>query len=165
MDHREVVQLLESNLARQLHWISSADTKVAFVFTVATGMLGLLAAISPNSTSAWTIAPAVFASFAGALGAAALLFVSFASFPRTEGPKGSLIYFAGIAQRSADQFKETILGLSLDAYTADLATQCHRNAEIATRKFAWIQRALLFLYLSVPPWALSLWLLYAGTQP
>ena len=164
MEHRELVPLLETNLARQLHWISSADTKAAFVFTLTTAMLGLLAAIAPRTTSAWTIAPAVFASFAGALGAAALLFVSFASFPRTKGPKRSLIYCAGIAQRSADQFKEGIYGLSVDAYTADLAAQCHRNAEIATRKFAWIQRALFCLYLSVPPWALALWLLY-GTQP
>jgi hypothetical protein len=53
-----------------------------------------------------------------------------------------------------------VLDLTIDAYLEDLTVQCHRNAEIATRKFVWIQRALLCLYLSVVPWALALWLLY-----
>lgn len=162
MEHRESVPFLEANLARQLHWIAAADTKAAFAFTLITAMLGLLAAIAPRNPSAWSVATAVFTSFAVALGAAGLLFLSFASFPRTGGPKGSLIYCNGIAQRSGEQFKQAVDQLSLDAYAADLAAQCHRNAEIATRKFAWIQRALLCLYLAVLPWVLALWLLYSA---
>ncbi len=165
MEHRDLVPILETNLSGQLHWISSADRKAAFAFTLTTAMLGLLAAIAPRTMHAWTIAPAIFASFAGALGVAALLFVSLASFPRTEGPKGSLVYCGGIAQRTAEQFKDAVCALSIEAYVADLAAQCHRNAEIAAGKFLWIQRALLCLYLSVPPWALAVWLLYAATQP
>jgi len=164
MEHRDLIPLLESNLARQLHWIASADTKAGFAFALTTAMLGLLAAIAPARASAWTMGPAVFTSFAVALGATALVFLSFASFPRTEGPKGSLIYCVGISQRSADQFRDAINALTLDAYTADLAAQCHRNAEIANRKFTWIQRAMLCLYISVLPWALALWLLYSGTH-
>ena len=99
MENRDLIPLLESNLARQLHWIA-----------------------------------------------------------------GSMIYCGGISQRSAEQFREAISALSPETYIADLALQCHRNAEIATRKFTWIQRALFCLYLSVIPWVLALWLLYSATH-
>ena len=164
MENKELVPILEANLARQLHWIASADSKAAFAFTLTTAMLGILAAIAPRDSSAWAVAPAIFTSFAVALGVAALLFLSFAALPRTEGPKGSLIFCGGISQRSAAQFKEAIFAVTPDTYAADLAVQCHRNAEIATTKFAWIQRALFCLYLSVVPWALALWLLYSATH-
>ena len=164
MEHRELVALLESNLARQLHWINSADTKAAFAFTLNTAMLGLLAAAAPRSATNWALAPAIFASFAVALGVTSLLFLSFASFPRAKGPKGSLIYFGGIAQRGENQFKEAIQGLNNELYMDDLAAQCYRNAEIATRKFSWIQRAFFCLYISILPWTLALWLLYSATK-
>jgi hypothetical protein len=163
MDHKELVPLLESNLDRQLQWIAAADKKAAFTFTLATAMLGILASVAPKSACAWTIAPAIFTCFSVALSVSALFCLSFATFPRTKGPRGSLVFCAGIAQRSADQFKEATDCLSLEAYTADLALQCHRNAEIATLKFTWIQRALVCLYFSVIPWAIALWLLYSGT--
>ena len=163
MDHQELVPLLESNLSRQLHWIYSADTKAKFAFTLATAMLGVLAAVASGDAEAWGKAPAIFASFATALGVASLLSVSFATFPRTKGPKGSLIYCGGIAERTLDQFREAVSAVSSDSYVADLGAQCHRNAEIATAKFLWVQRALRCLYLSVPPWALAIWLLYAKT--
>jgi hypothetical protein len=162
MDHPDLIQFLENNLERQLHWIGAADSKAVFVFTLNTAMLGLLAAVAPASPERWTIAPAIFASFSVVLGLASLLFISFSAFPRTEGTKGSLIYFGGIAQRNLDQFKKATSGLTQDAYTDDLMSQCYRNAEIATRKFTWVQRALLCLYLSVIPWGLALFLLYSA---
>jgi len=162
VEPRDLATLLEANLGRQLYWIGSADSKAVFGFALNTAMLGFLAAVAPKSATNWTIAPAVFASFAAALGLVSLLFLSFAAFPRTKGPKGSLIYCDGVSQRSADQFKQAILSLATEAYVEDLASQCHRNAEIASKKFAWVQRALLCLYISVPPWALALWLLYSA---
>jgi hypothetical protein len=165
MEVSDRIAFLEANLARQLHWIRLADSKVAFVFTANTAMLGILAGIAPASTASWTTAPAICASFALAFGIAGLLFLSFAAFPRTGGPKGSLLFFGGIAQRDSEQFKRAVLSLSHEAYIDDLSTQCHRNGEIATQKFAWVQRALFCLYLSVIPWGLSLWLLYNGQTP
>lgn len=164
MDHREQILFLETNLGRQLLWIAAADTKAAFAFTVNTAMLGVLAAVAPKSAATWTIAPAIFASFAVALGLASLIFLSFASFPRTQGPKGSLIFCGGIAQRNLEQFKQAVTSLTAGAYIDDLVAQCHRNAEIAICKFSWIQRALLCLYLSVTPWALALFLLYSAAK-
>lgn len=154
------VNILEATLARQLGWIAAADTKVSFVFAIDTAMLGVLAAVSPRAGSAWSVAPAICAAFAVVFGLATLLLLCFASFPRTKGPTNSLIYFGGIAQRDADQFRDAVSRLSLESYTTDLAAQCHRNAEIASRKFIWVQRAVVSLYLSVLPWGGAILLLY-----
>jgi len=160
MEKRDRVTLLESNLERQLHWIQTADNKAAFAFGMSAAMLGLLAAIAPNSTREWATIPAVLASFAVVLNVAALLFLSFATFPRTTGPKGSLIYCGTIAERNVDQFSDAIRSLSADEYLLDLSAQCHRNAEIAALKFKWAQRAMLALYFAIAPWVVALWLLY-----
>lgn len=161
MDGKELVPILESNLARQLHWIASADSKGAFIFSLTAAMLGLLAAVAPSAPITWTIAPAITTAFAVASAFASLVCLSFAAFPRTDGPKASLIYCGGVAQRDANQFNEQVHQLSIDAYTADLALQCHRNAVIACEKFKWVQRAMISLYISLVPWALSVWLLYS----
>lgn len=164
MNSIERVAFLEATLTRQLHWIDVADSKVTFGFAVNTTMLGVLAAMTPASSAGWSTVPAICASFAIAFELAALLFLSFASFPRTLGPKGSLLFFGGITQRNPDQYKQAVQSLSVKAYTNDLSEQCHRNAEIAAKKFSWVQRALTCVYLSVPPWGLSLWLLYDATS-
>ncbi|TFH58738.1 MAG: hypothetical protein E4G91_09330 [Candidatus Zixiibacteriota bacterium] len=156
----DIASFLERNLSRQITWISVADSKISFVFAVNTAMLGVLAAVSPKVAIGWDVAPAIFAAFAAAFGLASLLFLSFASFPRTKGPKNSLIYFGGIAQRDVNQFKQATCEMTLDSYIEDLSAQCHRNAEIAERKFIWVQRALIALYLSVPPWCVAVYLLY-----
>ena len=163
MNENERVTFLETTLTRQLHWIDVADSKVTFGFAVNTTMLGVLAVMAPASPADWSTAAAIVASFAFTLEVAALLFLSFASFPRTHGPKGSLLFFGGITQRSPDQYKEAVQSLSVEAYITDLTAQCHRNAEIAAQKFAWVQRALICVYLSVLPWGLSIWFLY-GTS-
>lgn len=154
------ISFLEGNLSRQLAWISAADSKGSFIFALDTAMLGILAAVIPKSGTAWEIAPAIVASFSAIFGLASVLFLCFSSFPRTDGPKKSLIFFGGIAQRDGKQFTEAVSLLNHESYLADLSTQCHRNAEIAHSKFIWIRRALISLYLSVVPWAIAIFLLY-----
>ena len=160
INETERIGFLEKNLARQIAWINAADSKISFVFAIDTVMIGLLAAVSPKAAGGWTVAPAIFAAFATVFGLASLIFLSLASFPRTKGPRSSLIFFGGIAQRDADQFRKAASEMSAEAHFNDLCAQCHRNAEIAERKFAWVQRALLALYLSVAPWFVALYLLY-----
>lgn len=162
MESDERISLLEANLARQLQWISWSDTKSAFIFSVTATMVGLLAAVSPANISLWSTAQAVVASFTVAAAAAVFIFLSLATFPRTDGPKGSLVYCGGIAQRELAQFGDEIFAVSNDGYARDLAAQCHRNAALACEKFKWIQRAMIALYLAVGPWAVSVWLLYSG---
>ncbi len=160
MEITERIRFLETNLGRQLSWIGAADSRSALAFALNTGMLGVLAAISPKQATAWAVAPAVFASFAVVFALGSLVCLTFASFPRVDGPRGSLVFFGGIAQRTAEQFKEAVNVLSDESYVDDLANQCHRNAEIANRKFSWVQRAFVCLYLAVPPWGLAIFLLY-----
>jgi len=160
INNTERISFLEENLARQLAWISAADSKISFVFAIDTAMLGLLAAVSPMAVCSWRVAPAVFAGFAAVFGLTSLILLSLASFPRTKGPKSSLIFFGGIAQRDASQFKESVCEMSPESHLDDLCAQCHRNAEIADRKFAWVQWATVALYLSVVPWFCAIYLLY-----
>lgn len=162
MSNDEKRNILESNLARQLGWIAAADSKISFVFAIDTAMLGLLAVISPTSVCAWSTAPAIFATLATILILGSLLLLSFASFPRTEGPKNSLIYFGGIVKKSSEQFSNTILNLNTNDYIVDLTLQIHRNAEIAYCKTKWVQRALISMYASLIPWVLAIYLLYKG---
>lgn len=164
MESKERITLLEANLARQLQWIAWSDTKSAFIFSVTAAMVGLLAAASPTGIGTWTTPQAVSASFTVAAAAAAFIFLSLATFPRTDGPKGSLVYCGGVARRDQAQFGDEILKVSIEQYAKDLAAQCHRNAVIACEKFKWIQRAMISLYLAVAPWAVAVWLLYSGPK-
>ena len=161
MEIKERMALLEANLTRQLQWIAWSDTKSGFIFTVTAAMVGLLAAVSPADITLWTTPQAIFATFTVAPAAAAFIFLSFATFPRTDGPKGSLIYCGGIAQRDLGQFRKEILAASAEGYAEDLVAQCHRNSVIACEKFKWVQRAMIALYLTIGPWALAVWLLYS----
>jgi hypothetical protein len=160
VEKNELIAVLEKSLNRQLDWVKSADTKAAFSFAMNTAMLGVLAAMAPKHAASWTTLQAVFASFAAFFGFISLASLSVAAYPRTQGPKQSLIFSAGIAQRSTDQFKQAMVVLDEDAYITDLAEQCHRNAEIAITKFSWVQRAVFCMYVAVVPWAVALWLLY-----
>jgi len=75
-----------------------------------------------------------------------------------------MLFFGGIAKRDLGQFTEAACQISAEAYADDLCMQCHRNAEIADRKFTWVQRAFVALYLSVIPWCLAVYLLYNSTR-
>lgn len=161
MDEHGRIQFLEDNLARQLAWIAAAESKIPFVFSANTIMIGLLAALSPSSVCDWTTRSVVLASIAAVLGLTSLLLLSLASFPKTKGPKGSLIYFGGIVKRKTAEYEDAVHDMSSQSYFQDLASQCHRNAEIAGLKYKWIKRALVLLYLAVIPWALALYSLYS----
>jgi len=161
MEENERIDFLEKNLSRQLVWISAADSKASFVFAITTAMLGVLVVLMPKAFNGWTLAAIMFASVAATFELITLLFLSIATFPRTKGPMGSLIYCGGITQIDDTQFKDTVCKLSRGSYIDDLCLQCHRNAEIASRKFLWVQRALIALYLSVIPWTFALYLLYS----
>jgi hypothetical protein len=164
MQPKERIPLLEANLARQLQWISWSDAKSGFIFTLTAAMAGLLAAVAPEGAAEWSTPQAVSASVATAACAAALLCLFLAAFPRTNGPRGSMVYCGGIAERDEAAFCDEVLAMPDADYARDLAQQCHRNAAIACEKFKWVQRALIALYLAVAPWAVALWLLYSRTK-
>lgn len=164
MENSERIALLEANLGRQLQWISWSDTKSAFIFTLVAAMVGVLATVAPDRAAEWSTLQSISASFSVAASAAAFVFLSLAAFPRTSGPKGSLVYCGGIAQREIHQFCSEISSVVQAEYVQDLASQCHRNAVIASEKFAWVRRAMIALYLAIAPWFVALWLLYSAGE-
>lgn len=153
------IELTSKILDRQLAWIAAADSRTALIVPLSTAMLGALAAIAPGRTE-WSVAAGISASFAVAFLFLSLLFCAFTSFPRTSGPRGSLVYFGGIASKDPDSYVEELLSSDTDNLQRDFALQCHINAKIAEKKFSWIKRAMGCLLISIIPWAHAVYLVY-----
>lgn len=163
MKEKELASCLEVSLSRLLSWIGAADSKTHTIFAFNTAMLGVLAALAP-APSLWPMVGAIWACVAALSSGASLMFCTFASFPRTSGPKGSVVYFEGIANHESSAYAKKIKDLTLDAYIEDLAAQCHRNAQIASAKFTWVRNAVVALYVAVVPWLGAVYCLYRGTE-
>ena len=162
MDNQlDIIELLETELARLLEWVRAAESRLAFILPLSTVMLGALAVLAPRISS-WSVYSAIVSSFAVFFLVFSIIFAAIASFPRTIGPKGSLIYFGGIVALDLEQFSSAIDSLTRDKYESDLIKQCHRNAQIAQRKYTWVQRSMACLFISSAPWAISLFLLYSN---
>ena len=161
MNEDAAISRAEAELDRLLGWVRAAESRLALVLPLSTAMLGALAVLAPP-VSKWTVLGGIAAAFAAVLLFLSIVFAACASFPRTSGPKGSLVYFGGIVSRDLPQYKEAVSSTMPEAYLDDLRTQCHRNAQIAERKYAWVQRSMACLLLSSLPWGLSLFILYSG---
>lgn len=155
------IDFLEKELSRLLSWVQSAETRMSWALPLSTAMFGALAILAPTFTK-WTILPAIASSFAIVFLMLSIVFSALSSFPRTTGPRGSLIYFGGIVSKDLEQYKKAIADLTENEYIEDLIRQCHRNAQVAERKFVWMQRSLICLFISAGPWILSVYLLYSA---
>lgn len=153
------IDFLEKNLSRQLKWIQSADTRIALVLPLSTAMLGALSVLSPE-VDKWSNLSAISVSFAVLFLSLSIIFSAIASFPRTNGPKSSLIYFVGISDNDTSQYKEAVNEIDEEKYQNDLASQCHVNAQVAIIKYSWVKRSMGCLFLSSFPWAIAVFLLY-----
>lgn len=150
---------LEASLGRQLSWVAATESRITLIVPLSTALFGTLAI----KYSSFSSAPCLFqvgAWIALALLSAAVVCASIAIFPRTKGPKGSLIFFGGIANQPLDSFSRNIENTSEDVYRRDLAEQIHINARIAATKFSWIRRSIFFMLLALLPWSLSVANLY-----
>lgn len=153
-------ELLKEILNRQLNWIAAADSRISLILPLSTVMLSVLAALSPDASS-WSIFPAIVSAISAILLFGSIICAAIGSFPRTSGPKGSVVYFGGIVSRDNKQYLEAINDLSDEALCADLANQCHRNAQIAEHKFSWVKKGMIALFAAIIPWVLSVYSLYA----
>lgn len=151
---------LETTLARQLSWIQAADTRVGFILPLATSMLGVIAVLIPKDTCNWELLPVAFALAASLSLTVSLIFIAFTSFPRATGPEGSLIFFGGIASLKLTEYQTKINQLSLEGYRSDLIAQCHRNAQIAERKYFWVKKSMTCIFISLLPWAVAIFMLF-----
>jgi hypothetical protein len=153
------VAILDKTLDRMLYWIAAADNKVAPVLAIDTAMLGVLAAIAPKP-GAWTLLSGTATAITMMLLFTSLGLLFFASFPRTVGPKGSLVFFGGITERDQESFVTEMSNLPASRYRDDLAIQCYRNAEIAGQKYRFVRLAMTALFLAIIPWILAVYLVY-----
>lgn len=163
MTDEQRIKTLEETISRLLQWIAAAEARISVVLGLDTAMLGAIAVFAPTPKM-WSTSAVAFAAIAVTALALSLTFLAAASFPRTNGPKQSLIYFGGIAERDPDQFLSEIKTLTADKYIDDLSRQCHRNAQIALTKFSWIKRAKIALFFGIAPWAIALFVLYQLKQ-
>ena len=163
MDVSRRIDLLETTLARQLGWIAAADTKTAFIFAVATAMFGFLASAAPGYGK-WSALGVTLATISSVILLASLACVVLAVFPRTKGPKLSVIFFGGIANRDVDDFRSDMQSLSDEAYEEDLIQQCHINAWIASTKYRWVKVASILLAGGTVPWILAAYALFRDKQ-
>jgi len=155
------VRTLEQELARLLEWIRSADVRIAFVVSLATAMLGVL--ILPNLEGDGPTNNSLCAILiAGTLLVVGILTSAVASFPRTKSPNDSLIYFVDIAKLSFDEYRSRVRAVTEAGYVDDLIAQCHRNAQIASKKYRWIKRSMILIFLSFLPWSFSIISAYFG---
>ena len=152
-------ELLEKNLARNLAWITAADSRVSPLFAINTAMLGVVAALLPKP-ALWEKLPLVTAVLTVICLGVSLVCIFLTTIPRTTGPKSSLLFFGGIAQKDAQQYLQAIQAHKDDDYVQDLAFQVHRNAEIAAAKFKWIGCAMRWTLIGVLPWLFTIFLLY-----
>jgi hypothetical protein len=159
MDVDRQVAILQDSLARQLGWIAAADTKAGFVFAIATAMLGLLASAAPEYGK-WTTAGVTFSFVATILLLGSLAAIVFTIFPRTAGPKLSVIFFGSIASRGIDEYRNDIHQLDDAIYAEDLIQQVYVNAEIASAKYRCVKIASVLLALGVLPWVSAAYVLF-----
>lgn len=146
-------------LSLQLDWIRNADAKVSPIFAIDVAMLGVSAALA-KAISSWTIWAAVTGAVSSLLLLSSILMLAFVSFPRTEGPKGSNIFFGGIAQQDLTKFTDGLPNTTDEDSQRDLATQIYRNAEIASSKYSFLKWAFILMFLGMPFWLVSVFFLY-----
>ncbi len=153
------IDYLEKELLRLLDWIKSADARIRLILPLVTAMLGTIAALVPKF-ELWSVFSGICVSFSVFFLLLSILSVAIASFPRTNGPKGSMIFFSGINNRELRQFKNDVNFFDEEKYQDDLMEQCYINAQIAQIKFVWVKKSMICLFLSSLPWFLSIYSFY-----
>lgn len=155
------IEIQESNLDRQLEWIRAVDAKVPTVIGIATTMLAVTGALSPQPENlSWE--SGLWMALASIPLLVCLVFCAAATFPKTKGPAGSLIYFGGICERSHSEYSNAVSQRSDSEYLDDLNQQCHRNAELAKAKYAALQWAMRCLFVGTAFWLVGCYMLYKG---
>lgn len=153
------IDYLEKELARLLDWIKTADTRISLILPLTTAMLGAIAALAPIF-SKWTWCIGISISISILLLASSLISISIALFPRTNGPKNSMIFFGGIYSSTLEDFRSEVNDFDEGKYKDDLINQCFINAKIASIKFKWVRKSLIFLLLAALPWFYTIFILY-----
>jgi len=156
MNEAERIRIAECNLNRLLDWVGRVDAKSSLVLGINTAMLGVLAGLAP-APHLWTIETLLVATVGVFFPIASLICVYFVNYPQTKGPATSLTFFGGIAKRTFREYESAFMKCTALEHLSDVLEQCHRNAEIVTRKFGALKWAYRSLLIGVIPWMLCLY--------
>ncbi len=151
----DLLQSASEQLDRILGFFPRVDAKGSALLAIDTAMLGFLAAKIPPPTglSWWEIAIPLVAAL---LIAESLYNLYKGAFPQLKGGHGSLIYFREIGKRTEARFIDEFGSRTEEEHVSDLLGQVWRNSEILKDKFDRLNRAFIFLALSIPPWVAAL---------
>lgn len=151
MELSDKIIYLEKNLARQLDWIRAADTKIAPVIFITTSMLGATVAFLSKTPKlngiTLFLATICILSLLGTLYSMVMV-----NFPRIRRYDESSLFFEGIKHSGYDEFAKKAREMTEEAYFQDLAMMCYNNALIASAKFSFVRRAMIFLFSAIIPW-------------
>lgn len=153
------IERQEACLSRQLEWIRSVDSKTPTIIGLCLAMLAVIAAIAPPTCEANTL-DWLFTVASSAPLVASLVYCCLATRPITKGPSGSLIYFGGIADLQSEVYSRLVMQRRCSEYLNDLNLQCHRNAQIASIKFAAVRKATTWMLVSAPIWLATIYHLH-----
>jgi hypothetical protein len=146
----------EKNLARLIDWVGKHDNKAAVVLSLATAMLGLLAAAVP-APAGLTPTKITLAAVTVALLGVCLGSLYLGNYPRTAGPP-SLLYFNSIAGFSPEEYQRSFAARAREEHLHDLLRQGHAISSILRTKFSTLRSAYRALFLAVLPWLLSIYM-------
>lgn len=158
MDINQRIDFLEKSLDRIVVMISATDLKLPYIVAIDTAMIGVIAAMSAGRDGLF---PAeILALLLGTLPPLlSLVFVALVAIPRTEAPRDSIIFFMHIQRIPLDEYAAQVREVKAEDYIADLAYQCHSNAAVAATKYRYLKWSLWCLFVSVPLWAIALFVI------
>lgn len=161
MSPSERARLLEENLDRQLAAIRASDAKITLLVPTTTAMAGILGAMFRGSGVEGL--PALYLVLSTVPVILTYFFMAMALIPRVSKSGGaSILFFGDVSNRSLDQYRSDISGLTQDAYVEDLTGQCHVTSRIARSKYGHVRRAYLAFFTALPFWALAIYVLSGG---
>lgn len=150
----------EKILARNVAWISVADAKVGPTLTMCTAMLGVLVALV-RGAAAWSGPTLVVAVVTAAMLGTALIALALAAFPRIDARgEPSLILFEHVSRMPRDDYVRQLREASDEDLYRDAARLIHGSSRIAHAKHQCVRLAMALVFASVPPWLLTIALLY-----
>lgn len=152
-DDKQRIEVAKWIFERTLGWIATADVKIGVAIALDTAMFGGLAAAFGASEAASRTTWCYFFVLTAAGGMVIATFcAAMAAIPRMLGPVSSKIFFARIAETTQSEYAEQLSKLEAKDFLNDLATQIHRNSQIATEKHLWVRKSLIWSFASTIPW-------------
>ncbi|WP_424931392.1 Pycsar system effector family protein [Amaricoccus macauensis] len=157
----ETARLLEENLERQLAAIRASDAKITLLVPTTTAMAGILGAMFRGSGVEGL--PALYLVLSAVPVILTYFFMAMALVPRVRKDSGtSILFFGDVSNRSLEEFRAVVSGLTPTSYVEDLTEQCYVTSGIARSKYRHVRRAYLAFFSALPFWALAIYVLSGG---